>query len=362
MKRRILALLTAAVLLLTGCSAVLNREFFSVAPHNAAPLDKEDPSVLRADSYQEIVNALMYLVAQGSRSGTVRLYLDPEQISGFLEAACREVVREDPLGAYAVSYIHHDTTELEDYSETRIEIGYRRTPKQISSIVSATGSVAIREALKAALAAFKPECTLRLGYFDQDENYLRLLARQAYYDDPVSALDFPDIDVQMCPDHGRQRIAELNMTYHLSPRELAQRRDQVQAALINFQRAVPFSSNRQDLRPLAAIIRRRIAYDPLLGGNTPWHALTQGKANSEGMALVFAALCQKMDVPCRVADGTLNGNQHFWNVVQVPEGWRHLDLTEHVERPPLRLDSQMDDAGYAWPEDSLPRCVHTPRS
>ena len=362
MKKRILALLTAAVLLLTGCSAVLEREFFSVQPHNAAPIDEEDPTALRAKSYQEIVNALMYLIAQGSQTGRIRIYLEPQQIDGFLSAACREVVEEDPLGAYAVDHIRHQLTAMEHYSEVKVAISYRRTQKQIRSIVSATGSAAIRGELKAALAAFKPECTLRLGYFDQDEEYLHLLARQAYYDDPVSALDFPEVSVQMCPDHGRQRIAELKMEYHLTPGQLAARRSEVNDALVLLQRAVPFSSNRQDLRPIAAIIRRRIIYDPILGGNTSWHALTQGRADSEGLALTFAALCQTLDVPCRVADGTLDGQKHFWNVVQTPEGWRHLDLTEAVERPPLRVDSQMPEHGYDWPPDSLPRCVHVPRT
>ena len=361
MKKRILALLSAAVLLLTGCSAVLDREFFSVHPHNAALMDETDPAAFRADSYQEIVNALMYLVSQGSESGRLRIYLDPEQIDGFLKAACHEVVEEDPLGAYAVEFIRHQVTTEPDCSEAKVVISYRRTQEQIRSIVSATGSTAIRGELKAALASFQPECTLRLGYFDQDEAYLQLLTRQAYYDDPLSALDFPEVSVQMCPDHGRQRIVELRMEYHLSPSQLAERRNEVNEALILLQRAIPFISNRQDLRPISSIIRRRIIYDPVLGGNTPWHALTQGRADSEGLALTFAALCQKVDIPCRVADGTLDGQEHFWNVVGTPEGWRHLDLTEAVEHPLLRVDTQMPEEGYAWLQDSLPRCAHASR-
>ena len=78
--RRTLAVLTAAaVLVLTGCSAMLERSFTSVTPHNSAPTAEGDPSVLRADSYQELVNALIYLVNAGAQEGTIRLYLDPDQ-------------------------------------------------------------------------------------------------------------------------------------------------------------------------------------------------------------------------------------------------------------------------------------------
>lgn len=362
MKRQLLALLAAAVLLLTGCSGVLNREFFSVTPHNAAPLDEENPSMLRADSYQEIVNALMYLVAQGAEEGTIRVYLDHAKLADFLAAARSEVVEEDPLGAYAVSEISYRSTPLAECSQVEVAIRYRRTQEQIADIVSVTGAAAIRGEFKAALADFEPFCTLRLGYFDQDEDYIRMLVRQAYYDDPASALDFPELEIQMCPDHGRQRIVELSMDYHLTPAQLEQRKQEVADALVHLQRAVPFSTNRHDLRPVAAIIRRRIVYLPDPALSTPWHALTMGKANSEGIALAFAALCQKINIPCRVVDGTLNGESHFWNIVQTPEGWRHLDLTEPVERPPLRMDVQMDNTGYLWPEELFPRCTYIPRT
>ena len=362
MKQHVLALLTAAVLLLTGCSAVLDREYFSVQPHNAAPLDEEDPSVLRANNYQELVNALMYLVAEGQESGTVRLYLDEKKQADFLASARAEVAEEDPLGAYAVEEIDYQVHSLPDYAQVAFSIRYRRTQEQIASIVSVNGAAAIRGELKAAMAAFAPSCTLRLGYFDQDEGYIRTLARQAYYDDPISALDFPELEVEMCPDHGRQRIVELSMTYHLTPDQLNARKDEVLEALIKLQRAVPFSANRKDIRPIAAMIRRRVSFDPGIQHSTPWHALTLGRANSEGTALTFAALCQKLDIPCRVADGQKHGQPHFWNVVQTQEGWRHLDLTEPVERPPLRLDVQMADEGYSWQEDFLPRCTYTPRT
>ena len=59
---KVLAVLMAAGLLLTGCSALLEREYSQVTTHNAVPATEGDPSILRADSYQELVNALIYFV------------------------------------------------------------------------------------------------------------------------------------------------------------------------------------------------------------------------------------------------------------------------------------------------------------
>ena len=38
--------------------------------------------------------------------------LDPEELEGYLEAACLEVVQEDPLGAYAVEHIKYSVSSL----------------------------------------------------------------------------------------------------------------------------------------------------------------------------------------------------------------------------------------------------------
>lgn len=362
MKRCVLALLIAAAMLLTGCSTVLNREFFSVTPHNAALMDTDNPSVLRANTYQEIVNALMYFISQGTEHGTMRVYVDSKKLDGFLDAAQTEVIKEDPLGAYAVERIDCQVEPLNDHSEVSVQIHYRRSHAQITSIVSVNGSTAIRQEFKGALSTFSPQSTLRLGYFDQDESYILTLARQAYYDSPLSALDFPELDVQTCPDHGRQRIVELSMSYHLAPDQLKERKNAVNDALSKLQRTVPFVTNRHDITPIAAVLHRRVTYDSSAEFCTPWHALILGRANSEGLALTFAALCQKLGIPCRVADGQLSGAPHFWNIVQTQEGWRHLDLTEAADTPSLWLDTDMTRAGYVWSSDVLPHCSPAPRA
>ena len=93
------------------------------------------------------------------------------------------------------------------------------------------------------------------------------------------------------------------------------------------------------------------------GGSTPYLALTDGRANSQGLALFMAALCQQLDVDCMVVEGSQNGRPHFWNVVSTQNGWRHLDLAM-VENwiSPYQTDAQMTAAGYVWDGQSVPQC------
>lgn len=355
MRTRLPALLLSASLLLTGCSALLEREYSSVTPHNAVPTTEEDPSILRADSYQELVNALIYLVSGGMEEGAVRLYTDGEDVVTFLSDACLEVVQEDPLGAYCVDFIKYTIDPVVTYSEARVDITYRRTREQVASIVQATGVTAIRSELESALTSFAAERVLRVSYFEEDASYIQDLARQAYYNVPACALGMPDLSVSVYPNTGRQRIVEVLLSYPLERSELETRRDALADTLEDLAREL----TGQPDPPIAAALAllERGEYDPQ-GGSAVDDLFDSGSADSEGLALAYAALCRQLELPCLVAQGAREEEPHFWDVVQTEEGWRHIDLSAiGQEDDLLRTDLAFQELGYLWDESTLPACV-----
>ncbi len=357
MKRtRITATLLASALLLTGCSALLERDYSSVTPHNAVPATEGDPSILRADSYQELVNALVYLVSGGVEEGTIRLYTDTENVEPFLDNACLEVVQEDPLGAYCVEFIRYTVNPVVAYSQADVRITYRRTREQVASIVQATGVTAIRGELKSALTSFAPERVLRISYFEEDEAFIQDLARQAYCDVPAFALGMPEVSVSIYPSTGRQRIVEILLDYPLERAELEERRGKLAWELQLLTRELVGDGQPPRVLDAARALLEKGDYDPE-GGATPYDLFSTGSANSEGLALAFAALCQELELPCRVAQGTLDREPRLWNVVQTGEGWRHLDLSAPAEEDiPLYTDQDLQELGYLWEEGSIPAC------
>ena len=96
-RRAFPALLLAAALLLTGCSAMLERSYVSVEEHNENPVS-DGGSALRVESYQDLVSAVLYYVSRGQETGTIRFYNYPRDPDGDLDSACLEVAQEDPLG------------------------------------------------------------------------------------------------------------------------------------------------------------------------------------------------------------------------------------------------------------------------
>lgn len=356
MKKQLLAALTAFTLLLTGCASLLEREYVHVTPHSTTPTAEGDPSILRADSYQELVNALIYFISQGMESGTVRLYSDLDDVKSDLDAACLEVVQEDPLGAYAVDYIKYGVNSVVSYCEAQVQITYRRTREQVASIVQATGTTAIRSELETALSTFSDQRVLRISYFDGDEDSIRALCREAYYANPATALDLPDADISIYPDAGRQRIVEIMLTYHLDTQELERRREMLVTDCRQLAQLLQSGSGDQLILDAARTVLNAGGYLPK-GGSTAYHALLEGGADSEGLALAMALLCQELGVDCRVVEGALNGRPHFWNVVLSQSGWRHLDLTRSIdEEESFLTDAQTGDSGCVWDTQSIPPC------
>ncbi len=349
--------MAALLLLNTGCSSLLNREYVSVTPHVNATTAEGDVSVLRAESYQELVNALMFFILQGAETGSIRMYMDQDNVEINLENACLEVVHEDPLGAYAVEHITHSVTPVVTYSQAEVQITYRRTKDQVASIISATGTSAIRNELKSALSDFAPACTLRISYFDGNEDYILSLVREAYYSNPLTAQGFPNAQISIYPNSGRQRIVEIALHYPLELPELELHRDRLAEEQDYLTARDP---RPQD--PILSSVRTILDAGGYLpqGGSTAYHALLEGGANSEGLALAMALLCQLRHVSCQVVCGSLAQETHFWNVVETDSGWRHLDLSNpDVLDSPYASDTAMRDAGYDWDSASVPQCGPT---
>lgn len=354
MRKMMCAVMAALMLLSTGCSSMLNRDYSSVTVHSATPTAEGDANTMRVQNYQELVNALIYLINQGEESGSIRYSGEEADFKKLMDEACLEVKQEDPLGAYAVDYIKYSVISIVGSYEADVQITYRRTREQVASIVDATGAAAIRSELSRALSSFDTEVVLRISYFEEDEAYIQQLVRQAYLSNPATALDFPDAQVAMYPESGQQRIVEVTLTYHQSLQTLESWRNSLSREAERICQPLTELTIKEKLDGITGTLQSMGAYSAQ-GGSTAYDALLGGGGDSQGVALAFRLLCRQVGITCSVVDGQKNGQSHFWNVVQTASGYRHVDLSR-TGSVTYNVDQTMTQQGYVWDTQQVPAC------
>ena len=203
MKKRILLLAAALCLLCSGCGGgLLEREWSSVTPHSAGYWENGDKDTLRADSYQDAVNAILMLVANHAERGVVRCYFGSDAEYAELAAeACNEVQQETDLGAYLLDYITYAGTAERGFYELSLSFGYRRTAEEQAGIVTATSTEALPDLLRlTAREGALSRIAVRFTYFTADRDGIRDMVRSVQeevdtgFTEPWQVNFYPDTD------------------------------------------------------------------------------------------------------------------------------------------------------------------------
>lgn len=343
MKKRLCAGGLSLLLLLSGCSGMLERSYTSVQSHTQH-VGSQSGAALEAQNYQQLVSAVLYLVTQHTEEGVIRLYNYTGDVESDLGRACLEVAEKDPLGAFAVEEIRHDISRIVSFYEAQVDIAYLRTAEEMSQIVSVTGSGAIKQVLREAFSQLDTKALLRLSYYAEGEDYLTSLIRQAYYDTPLSAFGIPEITISLYPESGIQRIAEIDLHYPVEPETLSIRQEELAQAAAH----LLSTSTEPDAKGLYELLLDHVS---LSAGNTAYDALVSGTADAEGLALAYKLLCDEVGLTCNVVQG--EGAHSFWNIVTTASGSRHVDCANALFG---LTDHQLEQVGgYEW-GGSYPIC------
>ncbi len=235
------------------------------------------------------------------------------------------------------------------YDQATLTIHYRRTPEQIRSISTVTGTGAIRTELQSALEEFETEVVFRVAYFAEDADFIAGLIRQAYYDTPGAALGMPEAQISLYPDSGSRRVVEILLIYPDPAEELDRKREAVDTALAAFP-ASGDPEGEEAARRAAAELCARCEYSPE-GGATAYAALVEGAADDEGLALAYTLVCRNLQgVTCELVEGTREGEPRFWNGVHPADGESlYVDLSRTNQPTLFYTAEELAQQGYRWP-------------
>ena len=204
MRKKFIPLSLALCLTLSGCggNVVLERSYSVSTPHSEVYWENEGADTLRADSYQDAVNAILMLVANHAERGVVRCYFGSDAEYAELAAeACNEVQQETDLGAYLLDYITYAGTDERGFYELSLSFGYRRTAEEQAGIITATSTEALPDLLRlTAREGSLSRIAVRFTYFTADRDGIRDMVRSVQeevdtgFTEPWQGNFYPDTD------------------------------------------------------------------------------------------------------------------------------------------------------------------------
>lgn len=364
MKKLIIAGLLAGLLALSGCSSMLERSYESSTVHVDYSVT-EDESILRAESYQGLVNSILYFINEHASSGTIRLYNYTGDVETDLADACDEVLHQDPLGAYAVSSLNYDNTRILTYYEVDLQIVYTHTAEDIAAIRAVNGSSGLRRELSRMVSDLRQRAVLRVSYFSGDVRYVEQLFRLALFSDPVANLQ-PEtpVSVVIYPETGtQQRIVEVLAGWPSQSR-LTRQAQGTKDACTALMEAFSPAGDSYTVDELAAMLRNQAQADEESGAMDALSALSGEPVNDTGLLMAMEYLCQQTGIEVAPVFGS-EGEAPLWLIVGTPDGYRHLLpqwLRPGAELPdgevlPLYTDRELSEMGYGWPQFLYPVCA-----
>ena len=179
-------------LTLSGCGSLLERSYADSSPHVQFSDESESEAILRAETYQGLVSALLYLVGQGEEAGVIRLY----QYGSITGTAASDVDRAC-LDAMAAAGARSKDPFIRDYENSQVAV----TDIKIAVRGERTGKS--REFLREALAPVEGLDVRRMAQAASEgrDSLLLFLSEHGYSEAAEAIKESPSAFERWCDNH-----------------------------------------------------------------------------------------------------------------------------------------------------------------
>ena len=340
MGRRLLTLVLAAVLCLSGCDW-MDGSYVSVTPHQVSPGQAGESNTASVSDYTELRSALVRMVDEGSTEGRFTLEGYPrETAEADLQRAVEYVTKTYPIGAYTVEAVE----SAFGTNAISVDIGYRHTRQELDQIRTVRGMADAEKAITEALEECVDKLVLQVsGYRDTDYNEMVRLYAQL---NPDQVMEVPSVVPRTFPNQGDLRVVELLFYYKTDRETLRSMRQQVQPVFSSAALYVSGQASEETkFSQLHAFLMERFEYKIQYSATPAYSLLCEGVGDSRAFSQVYAAMCSRIGLEARCVSGTRGGEKHSWNQIRIDGVWYHLDLLASSQFRPM-TDSEMTD--YEW--------------
>ena len=353
MKCKIVALLLALSLLLTGCSW-LDGNYVSVTPHREQRHEGL-MQIVSASKLQELLEALKDMVSAGQKSAVINV---AEYPAGHLETgmdlAISLVCTNDPIGAYAVEEINYEIGTNNGIAAVAIDISYRHSSMELRAIRRVADMTAATRAVSQALDSYSAGTVLLVEEFENMD--FSQLVQDYARTHPEKVMEIPHVTAGVYGADSA-RVVELTFVYQNSRDALRQMQAQVQPV---FNAAALYVSGdgaqRQKYSQLYAFLMERFDYTLETSITPAYSLLRHGVGDSRAFATVYASMCRAAGLESIVVTGTRDGEPWTWNIVLDDGHYYHVDLLRCSSTGGFREKTDGEMGGYVWDFSAYPAC------
>jgi len=363
----ILLVLIIALSFTVGCANILDGEFEATAAHIAPPYEREPVeqiSVSDIDAFSEVLIKL--IMAHETEAQIIYHHFGTEDIGAEVEFAAAQIMRDHPIGAYAVSNITVTATRIVTYFEVDVAIEYSKTIEELESIIPVAAEWHLMSELLDAMSHHTEQVVFR-STLQLTEETIAERVRYIYYQNPSSIVMLPFVTVESFPEEGDDRIYVIQFGYMHTSAMMRQFSEML--SLFVVQNAERISGDTDSLK-LISLVRNLVAsieFDEGSAGTISVHgaqnfsatafgALFSGRAVGEGFAMAFKAISDELGFDNRIVLGYLDGLIHAWNIVYLDGYFYHIDVAMSTvygpEKAFLRSDYEFEEMGYEWDREN----------
>lgn len=374
-RRVISAILCVFFVCLCGCTSILETERTLVTPHEDMNLSVPDDLALTPEvsDYTELLDVSRGLLIRGQTSGRVIVHEYYGDLETDVAVVKNDLLFRDALGSYALSDVIIVVTPIVSYTDIQIELFYRRSTEQISSIITISTERYLRMELLSMMSDYRESAAILTSLNNITEESVLNYLSELYYDNPLEVVMLPITSIEVYPpeiSQSRERLIELNFAYSQPRSVLTAFSGWIKSAARDVAESASGENDAEILLSLCKALSELSAYDSALGSlseystqnikATAYGALQNGSAIGEGYAMAFKALCGSLNLPCYVVLGERDGLSYAWNIVSYDGSYYHIDpaLCDEIGMSGgfFKNDSDMSER-YTWNRTKYPICA-----
>lgn len=354
MKRFYIAIVLLLCLLLTGCGFWMNGEYLSVTPHQEQIPRPGDELIQIADN-AEMNKALEDLIEAGADGGIMTASAFPSgTLHFYADAIIDDLLKNHPIASYAVEKITYDIGTNRGDPVIAFHIDYLHGRSDILRIKQVKDMNEATNVLCNALGNFETSVLLRVEKYEATD-FIQMV--QDYgNNNPDIVMEIPRVSTQVYPEKGSDRLIEVNFTYQTSREKLAQMQETVKSVFTSAELYVDETAQVSEIfSRLYAFLMERTEYTIETSITPSYSLLHHGVGDSRAFANIYAKMCRREHLDCRVIIGTREGQPWCWNVLNIQGRQYHVDLLRCKESGSFALLDSMEMDGYVWDYSVFPQ-------